>query len=925
MGKKDSLNGKWQFEMDPAGKGVEEKWFSRRTFTGTAVVPATIQEQEIGFLTRKDSRRTVNYHESFEELDDSFLPTASECYTHAWYARDIETGEPAGSERRLLVFQGLHPFADIYVDGELFCRHRKGPFEPCEVDISALKPGTHYVAVHLLDEGHYLQGVVKWPYFSGIFKDVYLEERSRDGIEEAWTETDPATGEIRLFVRVCGEPDELRAEIAGIRMEQPCMAGQKEYRFEAVLEDRVPWTPDCPRLYPCRVEAGSQGRTVSEKEFRFGFKKLEPCGKKILLNGRPFYFRGTGFGGVCNGFPRPGRSVDWYRRLVRRIKEYGFNYLRIHTFSMEQELLDICDEEGLFVQAELFSVFYETERERALTREQLELLLKRNRSHACVGAYVMGNEHEHAAPEYLNFRDALCRMAREKANGALVIDSDGVDGVASAPHGESDAVISGGVSVGNLYDVSPLAYSRSVMFDKPYLVHEFNYTESFPQIEDIPRYGAWPRPFWLEHARKSARENGCLSLLPEYVSLSRKSHYTMIRRAVEDVRKASGVAGFGHWGFIDFVHESIGLTNLFLEDKGGNAADFQEVNGPVIIAFSPERVSDTGYQGETFDFTMSLCNASSEPAGPDMIQWRLTAGGEVLCTGGTEGYAPAGETAQTQRQSFVPPKAERPYQAVLEAEFPGGVKNSRKLWFFPKPSEEPPARRVLYIPEYFPSLSRLSEYDGAIEGITEYALWDAPADAILITPILSDAAADYLRRGGRVLLLPVYYKHGHTGLPELPSSFAGMPSFAGTVGGCGTIISGHPVFEGFPHEGYCDMQFFDLIGGERAPHICVPFHHVSPQVFHLDAWPVKIEPILRSIPNWKKCANRAYLFEVWVGKGRLMACEMLLFENLFLRPEARWMMDSILRYMDSDGFRPKAAVTPEELDGLREPVTIFRL
>ena len=193
-----------------------------------------------------------------------------------------------------------------------------------------------------------------------------------------------------------------------------------------------------------------------------------------------------------------------------------------------------------------------------------------------------------------------------------------------------------------------------------------------------------------------------------------------------------------------------------------------------------------------------------------------------------------------------------------------------------------------------------------------------------MTPILSDAVADYLCRGGRVLLLPTYYKHSTCGLPVLSSSFATMPSFVGTVGNCGTMISDHPIFEGFPHDGYCDMQFFDLIGGERAPHVCVPFHLVPPPVFDLDKWPVKVEPILRSIPNWKRCSNRAYIFEAKVGKGRLLACQMMVFENLFLRPEARWFMDSILRYMDGHAFQPKAEVTREEFDALREPVSIWR-
>ena len=170
---------------------------------------------------------------------------------------------------------------------------------------------------------------------------------------------------------------------------------------------------------------------------------------------------------------------------------------------------------------------------------------------------------------------------------------------------------------------------------------------------------------------------------------------------------------------------------------------------------------------------------------------------------------------------------------------------------------------IMLYKEGWQTFSRLKSFCPDFTTISEAGLWQADTDSLLLTPIITNAVADFIKRGGKAILMPTYYLNGNaSGLPMQPSSFGPMPSFAGTTGGCGTVIAEHPILTGFPHAGWCDYQWFDLIGGERVPHVCAPFHHTTPSVFDLDAWSTEISPIIRSIPNWKKCNNRAYLFEV---------------------------------------------------------------
>ena len=59
-----------------------------------------------------------------------------------------------------------------------------------------------------------------------------------------------------------------------------------------------------------------------------------------------------------------------------------------------------------------------------------------------------------------------------------------------------------------------------------------------------------------------------------------------------------------------------------------------------------------------------------------------------------------------------------------------------------------------------------------------------------------------------------------------------------------------------PSEGWCDLQFYSLIQGSKP-------------VF-LNKLPSKIKPLVRCIDRPTRLQDRAYLFEVAVGAGKLL-------------------------------------------------------
>ena len=66
--------------------------------------------------------------------------------------------------------------------------------------------------------------------------------------------------------------------------------------------------------------------------------------------------------------------------------------------------------------------------------------------------------------------------------------------------------------------------------------------------------------------------------------------------------------------------------------------------------------------------------------------------------------------------------------------------------------------------------------------------------------------------------------------------------------------------------------------------------------------PFKVVPIIDGINQPRfDLEQRGFLLETRVGKGRLLASGLALFLDL---PESRGLLDSLVRYMASDGFHP---------------------
>jgi hypothetical protein len=184
----------------------------------------------------------------------------------------------------------------------------------------------------------------------------------------------------------------------------------------------------------------------------------------------------------------------------------------------------------------------------------------------------------------------------------------------------------------------------------------------------------------------------------------------------------------------------------------------------------------------------------------------------------------------------------------------------------------------------------------------------------------------YLENGGRIFLLS-------EGLfEELETEFrACYINFAGN--NSGTVIRQHPALDAFPHEGFCDLQFYRMLKIHEGGVVR------DAKTIILEDFPVTVDPIIRSIDRYQYMRDKAYLFEVSVGQGKLLVSTLSFFSraNLsspakpavpqdfekadFSGPECLFLFDKLVRYALSEDFRPTARISAAVLTKLMQPNT----
>lgn len=417
------LSGQWQFRLFAGPKAVTPHDLDTYAADWDAVeVPHLWQVDGYGRLAYTDEGFPFPVDQPYVPGDD---PTGV-------YQRIVTLGATAPGARRILRFDGVESYAELYVNGR-YVGMTKGSRLSAEFDVTDhVREGANLFAVKVLQysDGTYIEDQDMW-WAAGIFRDVYLMERPAARLEDfrVRTHRDGAAAEVTVDVASSG------ASRVGVRL-----ADRGRLVAEAVadadgtatmrVEDARFWNPEAPFLYDLTITVEDGDGVAEVVPHRQGLAEVTIEDGVILLNGTYFTMHGVN---RHDHDDHKGRAVgvERMRRDLELMKRHNINAVRTSHYANDPRFYELCDEYGIMLVAEtdmeshgfenigdIATVTDDPEWQDAYV-DRIERLVMQERNHASIVIWSMGNESGYGC----NI-EAMCARARELDSRPLHYEED---------------------------------------------------------------------------------------------------------------------------------------------------------------------------------------------------------------------------------------------------------------------------------------------------------------------------------------------------------------------------------------------------------------------------------------------------------------------------------------------------------------------
>lgn len=122
---------------------------------------------------------------------------------------------------------------------------------------------------------------------------------------------------------------------------------------ELVTKNLTLWSPDNPELYVIKtIIQNSANKIIDEKSDEIGFVNIKFHSENISLNGKNISLNGINY---YEDSPRFGSALNYFEVEfdLKKIKEYGFNCIRVPGKPAHPYIIEVCNRIGLFLIQEI--------------------------------------------------------------------------------------------------------------------------------------------------------------------------------------------------------------------------------------------------------------------------------------------------------------------------------------------------------------------------------------------------------------------------------------------------------------------------------------------------------------------------------------------------------------------------------------------
>lgn len=865
------VSGYWHVRLDPEGCGVESRWFDEQ-FDHRIQLPGSLDEAGIGTpVPPRD--------------DLSGLSRKVRYVGAAWYSREVLVPADWVGQRVALTLERVHWFSTAWVNGTLIgsCDSLSTPhvleFTPVSQALHLVLCIDNTPRIPIGTIGHSLTDWTQTNW-NGVIGEMRLDRVGAQldavsvttGLDVARiTGRALGVGTVAITVR--------QAERATrISFDQ---AAPGEFSRDFHLQALTPWSVEHPVPFDVTVELEGQEVTVSS-----GRRSITAEGKSLRWNDIPLFLRGTL---ECCVFPQTGyppTDLEPWRGVMLKVREYGLNHIRFHSWCPPEAAFTAADEIGVIVQVELplWTGLWAVSSSDVLMdfcRREAHRILSTYGHHPSFGLFALGNEIAFYGPEpevdrlinelklaYPNRLYAFSAQGTELSDACdyFVQADNGKPGAENRPLRGSTWFGVGSRFTRERPCTLVTCDEAAAQFDRPVISHEVGEWCVFPDVYNARSYRGVLSASNFETISSRLEARGMEAQAPQFVQASGKLSAQLYKEEVETLLRTQGLSGYQLLGLSDFPGQgtaTVGMLDAFWQEKGFvTGADFRRFCAPTVPLASFRQ-----FVWESGDKIEAEVSAFHRGAPRTLeIHWSvLSADGQPIAQGSLgESHANGTENVTFPRLVIPTEGWQAPAKYRLELFAASDTCNSWPIWVFPKALEAAELRDV---------------------DVFEFYRQDV-RDAL---------------RAGHAVWLRLNPKRMWGGLSgRFDTAFWSPVHFKEQVGTMGCVIDhNHSIFEGFPTEDHTEWHWWDILTYSKA--------------LNINAFPLEFQPIVQVIDRFERCDKLATVFEATVGRGRLLV-SLIDFVDFESRPAARALHHSICGYLNSDQFQPSQRLSIDALD-----------
>ena len=337
-----------------------------------------------------------------------------------WYRHTVEVDKVRG-EQWWLNIEGAMNVADVWVNG-VHCAHHLGGYLPVAVDLTNhLHKGKNTIAVRLDNNDNPITGPrpikrLDFFWYGGLYRNVSLIRKGEVAITHPFIDTTPAEGGVFVSydkvseksadvnVAVSVENDSKKSKnivvvnrlldgekvVAENRAEER-LAGKSRTTIKSKIVVGNPrlWSHLSPSLYTLQTSVEVDGKEVDSESRKIGIRSIEIKNNELYVNGQKTFLRGVNRH-QCHPYIGYALSDNAQVRDAVRIKEAGFDFVRLSHYPQSTAFLEACDSLGIFVLNCVFGWQYFNKKEpkfREFCYQQTRDMVRRDRNHPSILAW----------------------------------------------------------------------------------------------------------------------------------------------------------------------------------------------------------------------------------------------------------------------------------------------------------------------------------------------------------------------------------------------------------------------------------------------------------------------------------------------------------------------------------------------------------